>query len=49
MTKLIAKLFADRVEEKTAYMLNCETDVRVTIAWHGGVKSVEVLARRYYW
>ena len=47
--KLIADFFADKVETKRNRFGNGYTVVRVTIAWHGGVKDVEVIEKRILW
>lgn len=45
----ISARFADRVEFTTHHYANCERDVRIVLAWHGGVKRVDVVAERVFW
>lgn len=44
-----AGCFADRIEFTTHHYQNCERDVRVTLAWHGAVKSVDLVAERVFY
>jgi hypothetical protein len=49
MTKMITKLFADRVEVQKRRFMNGYTVMRITTTWSGKVRSVEVLEKKILW